>query len=209
VAIETWAIEGSYFEACNCEVICPCRSVGDRPGGWSSYGHCDFALSWSIRRGYADQVDLASRQVVMAGRYRDDPAQAPADELLVWEVALYIDDGAATDQHEALAQIFLGHAGGQTLRNYAAAIGTVHEVRSASIDLDHQPGKQRITADDAVTVRALAPAATPGPVTCAIPGPEHPGTELYVEEMAVDAPGLRWAVRGRCGFATDFAYAGP
>jgi hypothetical protein len=28
-----WQVAGSYFEACNCEAICPCRSIGGRPGG--------------------------------------------------------------------------------------------------------------------------------------------------------------------------------
>lgn len=23
-----WEVAGSYFEACNCEAICPCRKVG-------------------------------------------------------------------------------------------------------------------------------------------------------------------------------------
>ncbi|HEV8277455.1 MAG TPA: DUF1326 domain-containing protein [Streptosporangiaceae bacterium] len=46
-----WAVAGSYFEACNCEAICPCRRVGERAGGRSTYGICQFALSWQISRG--------------------------------------------------------------------------------------------------------------------------------------------------------------
>jgi len=44
--VADWRIRGSYFEACNCEAICPCRSVGGRPGGSSSFGECFGALSW-------------------------------------------------------------------------------------------------------------------------------------------------------------------
>jgi hypothetical protein len=32
-----WRVSGSYFEACNCDAICPCRSVGGGSGGPSSY----------------------------------------------------------------------------------------------------------------------------------------------------------------------------
>ena len=46
-----WRVVGSYFEACNCEAICPCRSVGGRPGGPSTYGECFGTLSWHIHDG--------------------------------------------------------------------------------------------------------------------------------------------------------------
>jgi hypothetical protein len=36
--VSDWRVRGSYFEGCNCEAICPCRSVGGRPGGPSSFG---------------------------------------------------------------------------------------------------------------------------------------------------------------------------
>ena len=51
-----WAISGTYLEACNCEVICPCRRVGGRAGGRSTYGTCQGALSWAVLDGRADRV---------------------------------------------------------------------------------------------------------------------------------------------------------
>jgi hypothetical protein len=50
-----WRVSGSYFEACNCEAICPCRKTGGRPGGRSTYGICDFALSWLVTDGDAQE----------------------------------------------------------------------------------------------------------------------------------------------------------
>ena len=44
----SWAVTGPYFEACNCEAICPCRTIGSRKGGLSTYGVCDFVLGWTI-----------------------------------------------------------------------------------------------------------------------------------------------------------------
>jgi len=114
-----WMVRGSYFEACNCEAICPCRRVGERAGGRSSYGICQFALSWQISQGRADGLQLDDLAVVMAGWYDDDEPGSP------WRVSLYIDERASREQHAALAAIFLGRAGGTTLRNFAAAIGTV------------------------------------------------------------------------------------
>ena len=196
-----WRVAGSYFEACNCEAVCPCRRQGDRQGGRSTYGICDFALSWLITDGAFGAVDLSQRQVVMAGSYADDEPGQP------WRVALYIDDQAASEQHESLSAIFLGRAGGGTMRNFASNIGEVYAVRAASILLTHSRGHERIVAEDYVRVTALRPADVQGPVSCGIPGHDHPGTELVTEDFLVNDIALRWEVTGRCGFATQFAYA--
>jgi hypothetical protein len=70
-AVADWRVRGSYFEACNCEAICPCRSVGGRPGGPSSFGECFGALSWHIQHGHADNLDLSGLHIVMSIRYFD------------------------------------------------------------------------------------------------------------------------------------------
>ena len=47
-----WHVTGSYFEACNCQAICPCRRRGGlKSTGRSTYGVCDFALSWQVMQG--------------------------------------------------------------------------------------------------------------------------------------------------------------
>jgi hypothetical protein len=99
-----WWVEGTYFEACNCDAVCPCRREGDREGGRSTYGNCDFALSWLIKSGEADDMDLGGFEIVLAGRYDDDEPDSP------WRVALYIDERADSDQQHALADTFLGRA---------------------------------------------------------------------------------------------------
>lgn len=196
-----WRVAGSYFEACNCDAVCPCRRQGDRQGGRSTYGICDFALSWLITDGAYGAVDLSQRQVVMAGSYADDEPGQP------WRVALYIDDQAASEQHESLSAIFLGRAGGGTMRNFTSNIGEVYAVRAASILLTHSRGHERIVAEDYVRVAALRPADVEGPVSCGIPGHDHPGIELVTADFLVNDVALCWEVTGRCGFATEFAYA--
>lgn len=205
--VVAWMVSGSYFEACNCEAVCPCRSQGGRDGGRSTYGSCDFVLSWAIRDGRADDVSLDGLSVVMVGRYLDDATLAAGQQLGVWEVVLYLDEGADDVQAAALEVIFLGRAGGTTLGNFAAAIGKVHAVRSAAIRLDHVPGDQHVAVDHLVEVRARELVATVEPVSCAIPGHDHPGKEWIADVMRVDEEALRWEVTGRCAFATDFVYS--
>jgi hypothetical protein len=199
---QVWAVAGSYFEACNCEAVCPCRQVGGRPGGErSTYGICQFGLSWQIGRGRADGLVLDDLAVVMAGWYDDDEPGKP------WRVTLYLDERADPEQHTALAAIFLGRAGGSTLRNFAAAIGTVQAVRRARVELSHVPRRWSIRADKYVTVYAETPVEAPGPVACGIPGLDRPGQEVIADSFRADDAPLSWDLHGRCGFATDFAYS--
>ncbi len=195
-----WEVAGSYFEVCNCEAICPCRRQGAVSGGRSTYGVCDFGLSWALSDGHLDDIELAGLTVVLAGRYDDDEPGSP------WRVVLYIDERADPSQHAALADIFLGRAGGTTFRNFALAIGEVYAVRSARIELDHIRQPRRIRAGDFLTAVEASPVESDQPISCGIPGHDRPGQELVADHFRVDDPPLRWDVRGRCGFATDFHY---
>src|SRR5262249_38732032 len=124
-----WRVAGSYYEACNCDAICPCRMQNGRPGGRSSYGVCEFALSWAILDGFAGGVTLSGLDVVMIGAYSDDEPHSP------WRVALYVDERASSRQHQLLGDIFTGKAGGTVFRNFAAAIRDVHAIRPARIEI--------------------------------------------------------------------------
>src|SRR4029453_14824132 len=119
-----WFVQGSYFEGCNCEAICPCRSVRAAPGGPSTYGECFGALSWHVHSGVADGVDLSDLLVVMTLRYFDRIHPSTR-----WGVVFSVDDRAEEAQFDALTSIFLGRAGGTVATQYGPAIGEVHAVR--------------------------------------------------------------------------------
>ena len=201
--VADWRVRGSYFEACNCEAICPCRSVGGRPGGTSSFGECFGALSWHIHEGHADGADLSGLRTVLSIRYFDRVQPSTP-----WEVVLYVDEGAGDEQRAALADIVLGRAGGTVTRLYGPAIGEVCAVRPARITLEHVAPRKRIDVVGYLHVEAEGDASEPGDVRCGIPGYDHPGTELHGDALQSTDPALRWEVRGRrhAAFATDFDY---
>jgi hypothetical protein len=197
-----WQVAGSYFEGCNCEAICPCRSVRGQPGGSSTHGECFGALSWHIHEGHAGDVDLSDTLVAMSLRYFD--AHQPSTR---WEVVLYVDDRASDAQAAALAPIFLGRAGGTVAAQYGRAIGEVHAVRRARITVEHVAARKRIDVAGYIVVEAEEPASAIGEVTCGIPGHDHPGVEMFNDVARSVDPVLRWAVVGRgASFATDFDY---
>ncbi len=195
-----WRVSGSYFEVCNCEAICPCRRIGGMEGGNSTYGVCDFALSWHIKEGRAANIDLSDLTVVLAGTYNDnDPGQ-------LWHVILYVDERSDIGQRAALEDIFLGRTGGTPLRNFASVIAEVYSVRVARIELSHVKNKEYIRVGTVISARTDRPAPSDVGVTCAIPGHDQPGQEIVADHFRVKDNPFDWDFTGRCGFATKFAY---
>ncbi len=195
-----WRLAGRYVEACNCEAICPCRSVGGREGSRAQYQFCQFALAWTVDTGHFGDLEMAGLKAVMAGYWDEDEPGAP------WRVLLYVDERADEAQRAALADVYLGRAGGTPTRNYALAIKDVLGVRSAAIEIAHERGAQRVRAGDAVLVVARAPFSSEASVACGIPGLDRPGEELVHETLRVADGPLSFEFSGRCGFATTFDY---
>jgi hypothetical protein len=141
---------------------------------------------------------------VLSLRYYDRVQPSTA-----WEVVLYVEQRAGDDQLNAMADIFLGRAGGSVAQLYGPAIGEVHAVRRARITLEHTTPRKRIDVLGYLTVAAEGEASAVGEVRCGIPGFDHPGTELHGEVLRSTDPALRWEVRGRrhAAFATDFDYS--
>ncbi len=190
-------ITGSYYEACNCDAICPCRQQGDVPGGRSTYGDCDFLLSWQITEGHMGDVDLSGLNVSIAGTYNDD---AGAD---IWSVFIYIDQTASKPQFDALSQIFGGQVGGNlTVTGY---FSTILGIKPAEIRLDHAAGAETIHVGTSASAHVVRDFEFDGRVSCGIPGHDHPGQES-VSSLSVDDAPLAFSYSERCGFATDFAY---
>jgi hypothetical protein len=199
-AVFPWAVAGSYYEVCNCEAICPCRRSHGEKAGRPSYDTCDFALSWWIKQGHAGATGLDGLKVVMAGRWDVVPGDP-------WHVTLYLDDRATGAQKEALTALFLGRAGGLPARGFGSNIVEVHAVRSAAIELDHSRARERIEVAPFLTVRTREAVPHDFTVSCGIPGHDHPGQEIRADLFRYQAPPYDWELRGRCGFATDFAYS--
>ena len=198
-----WDLSGTYLESCNCEAICPCRRIGGRQGGRSTYGVCLGTLSWAIASGRAGETDLSGLNVVLANRYDDDEEGSP------WSFWLYLDERADERQREALTEIYLGNLGGTPLKQFPWAFkaSELLGVRAVPIEIDHTPGRGWFRAGDDVTVRVREPVAGQEPTTCIIPGHHQPGRELYTDALAVDAAPLEFEFSGNCAYEAGFAYA--
>jgi len=199
-----YRVHGTYLESCNCEAPCPCRRIDGRPGGRSTHGICDGALSWSIDAGEADGIDLAGLGVVIATRYSDDEEGSP------WSFAMFVDERGNGAQRQALEEIFSGGLGGTVLEHFPWAWKASNPLGAepARIEIDHTPGRGWFRAGGKVSVRVSAPYAGLETVTCVIPGHERTGREVVAEALEVDAGSLGFEYRGVCGYESTFVYAG-
>ena len=198
-----WELSGTYLESCNCEAICPCRTIGGRRGGRSTHGICLGALSWRVAQGSAGELDLSGLDVVLASRYDDDEPGSP------WSFYLYLDERGDERQREALAEIFLGRLGGTPLKQFPWAWkpSDLLGVRAAPIEIDHTPGRGWFRAGRQVTVRIREPVPDTEPVTCVIPGHHRSGRELYADLLSVEDGELDFELSGTCAYESNFSYS--
>lgn len=203
--IQSWKMKGNYFEVCNCDAICPCRRINGEPGGTSTTGTCEFAVSWKVSEGNADGVDLAGCAVVLAGFFTDDGP--PEKSMSPWTVLLYVDDRCSDDQALAMERIFLGKAGGDTLNKFAGAFGDIIAVRRVRIDLVHGTTGGEMKIGEYVDVKIKEEFKHDGTITCGLVSHDTPGKELVADHMRVNDDKLHWESLGKCGFTSDFSYA--
>jgi hypothetical protein len=200
----SWQISGSYLEACNCEAICPCRRIGGRAGGRSTYGECLGALSWVVVEGSADGVDLAGMKAVLVSRYHDDEPGSP------WTYALFVDANGNDEQRQGMTDILTGRLGGTPHEQFPWVFKDAHllGVEALDIEIDHTPGRGWYRAAGRFEVRMREPFPDQEPVTCIIPGHHRQGRELISDSIDVSAGPLEFALSGRCGYESSFDYSG-
>jgi hypothetical protein len=199
-----WHISGDYFESCNCEAICPCRTVGDVPGGRSTYGICFGVLSWLVRDGEARGVPLDGLAAAFTIRYDDDEPRSP------WSFVVYIDERGTEEQREALAAILTGRFGGESVLKlpWVSKPSELVDVRPAAIDLRIADGDYELRVGTRIELAASRRVETDERVSCGIPGHHIAGTEYYADRLAVADDPFQWELAGNCAFVSTFSYSG-
>jgi hypothetical protein len=199
----SYSVNGSYFESCNCDPICPCRMVDGVAGGRSTHGICKGVLAWSIEDGQVQEIDVAGLMTALVIEYEDDEPGSP------WTIVLHVDERATSEQHAALAGVFLGRLGGPHVGVLPWVRKTSHlvSVRESPIALTPYGVGCRLRIGNAVRLTATRLAGPDNTVRCGIPGYEQPGNELVAEELVVhDAP-FDYELAENCAYASRFAYS--
>lgn len=196
----SFKVEGDYFEACNCDVSCPC--VWLRP---ADKDMCDVMMAWHVTTGEKDGVDLTGLNAVMAVH---TPKQMTDGG---WRVALYLDDRATPEQSEALGAVFSGGAGGH-LAALGPLIGEVAGVAPAGITFDRTGGSLRAEVKGILTTEAEELTGMDGATAPVITNPllgavAQPVTQARAGDVSYHG---HWDVEysGTNSFVTTFRYEG-
>lgn len=146
-------LEGSLFEVCTCNAICPCW-IGDDPDG----GECKGLIAYHIDRGTINGTDVAGHTIAMF-------AHIPGNVLKGnWKVAAFVDDKASDAQQEAILNAITGKLGGP-LADQAQLIGEVMSVERAPIEIDVTKVNGSIKVGNAITAELVGLSGATGQTT--------------------------------------------
>ena len=99
----SWNLDGSYFETCSCDVICPCTaslSLG------ATNDRCKVVLVFNVKSGEVDGTDVSGLTVAAVA----DTPKVMSDGN--WRLGVVIDEAASDEQAEKLGGVFSGALGG-------------------------------------------------------------------------------------------------
>lgn len=196
----TWSLKGTYFEACNCDMACPCIFLSD-----PTTGECNALLGWHIADGTDNGVDLSGLNVALSVVSSGNMATTP------WKVAVYVDERANEAQNGSLLKIFGGQAGGHPAR-LATHIGEIVGVKSVGIKFTSDGGAHSMDIPEIADVEIVqAIGQGDGPITvtghplCIAPG--YPATLAKSTRNSYKDHGLSWNLTDKNGIFSPFAYA--
>src|SRR4029079_16256748 len=99
----SWSLEGSYFETCSCDVVCPCAAPLSF-GATNDY--CRVVLVFHVKDGEVEGVDVSGLTVAAVA----DTPKVMTDGN--WRIGVFIDAAASDEQAEKLGGVFSGALGG-------------------------------------------------------------------------------------------------
>ena len=197
-----WSIEGSYFETCSCDVICPCTAS-------LSFGatndRCNVVLVFRIKRGEVEGVDVSGLTVAAVA---DSPKVMSEGN---WRLGVVIDEAATEEQAEKLGGVFSGALGGP-MEALAPLVGENLGVDRLPIEVDEDGLTHSVRIGDAVDfeIEDLVPFGVDTGEPAKLTGIFHPAgstlTVAHATRSQIDAFGIRY--HGKSGFSSDhFAWA--
>jgi hypothetical protein len=198
-----WKLEGTYFENCNCDFVCPCTvtsNVVDATGD-----RCQGVLNYHVRRGEVDGVDVSGRTVTVVF---DTPKKMLEGG---WRVGLIIDDKASKEQADKLTGVLTGKAGGP-MADLAPLIAELLGIERMPIEYSDKGNRHRIRVGSEIAVEIEDFAAQEGGETTKLSGVAHPSNSTLTIarpiESKIKAFGMEFKNAGKSAFSAPFNWAG-
>ena len=197
-----YRMQGTYFENCNCDVLCPCgASAFALP---ADNERCYVLLVFHVDSGDVDGVDVGGLSV---GMLVDSPGQMSDGG---WRVGLFVDEKAAEEQAEKLQAVFSGELGGPGAA-FTPLVGELLGVERAPIEYRDDGARHRVKIGDGVDIEIedFVPEQTGEPIR--LTGVPHPANSTLTVAQAKRARirgfGLDVSNDGKNGHAAPFSWS--
>lgn len=199
-----WNLKGTYFENCNCDMVCPCGTSGlTMP---ADNERCRAVLAFHVESGKVDGVDVSNLTVAVLA---DTPREMLSGK---WRVGVFMDAAASAQQAEKLGAVFSGQLGGP-MAALAPLIGEMLGVETVPIEYHDEGRRHRVTIGNAVDIEIedfVPPQSTTGEVS-KLTGLFHPANSTLTIAKAtkarVKAFGLDYSNDGKNGHSAPFLWA--
>jgi hypothetical protein len=197
-----WKLEGTYFETCSCEVVCPCTAslaLG------ADYDRCRVTLVFNVTDGEVEGTDVSGLRVAAIA----DSPKVMSDGN--WRVGVFIDGGASDEQAEKLGAVFGGQLGGP-MEALAPLISENLGVQRAPIEVREEGLRHSVRIGDAIDfeIEDVVPFGVESGEPARLSGIFHPvASELTISKAThsrINAFGIEY--EGKAGFSTSrFSWA--
>ena len=198
-----WRLEGTYFESCSCDAICPCT--------WSALtaratlDRCRALLAYHVESGEVDGVDVSGLSFAL---FLDTP---PVMSEGNWRVGVFLDEAASNLQAEQLGLVLSGQAGGPPAM-LGPLIGEMLGVQKAHISYREDGRGHQVSIGDAVDVGVEDFVATDGHDPVRLTDVFHPSNTTLTVAPAHTARlstfWIDWGRSGPSGFSAPFSWSG-
>jgi hypothetical protein len=198
----TWNLEGTFYENCSCDAICPCTwSNMSRP---ATNDDCRAALLFDVESGDIDGVDVSGTSVLMV--IQTPPMMLEGN----WKAGLVIDDAASDAQVEALSRVFSGAMGGPP-GALGPLVGEFLGVERLPVSVTSEGNRHHVVVGDVADyhlTKQITPDGDQVRLTNIVAHPAAATLDVaHADAVSMDVFGIAWSGDGRSGFSNAFAWA--
>jgi hypothetical protein len=198
----SWSLNGSYFETCSCDLMCPCNMSFDHG---ATYDYCRVTLVFNIKQGEIEGTDVSGLKVAAIA---DSPKVMTEGN---WRLGLFIDDRASDDQMEKLTGVFGGQKGGP-METVVPLVGEMLGVERAPFEVVEDGLRHSVKIGDAIDfeIEDIVPFGVETGQPVRLVGVFHPAASEFnaaeAKRSRISAFGIEY--EGKTGISTsEFAWA--
>jgi hypothetical protein len=195
-----WNIEGTFFETCSCELLCPCNAS---LANGATYDFCRVVLVFNITKGDVEGTDVSGTKVAAVA----DTPKVMTDGN--WRLGVFVD--ASDEQAEKLMAVFGGQLGGP-MEALGPLVGENLGVERTTIEVHEEGLRHSVRIGDAVDfeVEDIVPFGSETGQPARFSGIFHPaGSELTIAKAIrsrVNAFGIEYEGKSALS-SSHFAWA--